>query len=136
MKKKADKIKEKGTPSVDELITYYESDGITPEYLKEVDVISEIPSSFYSKLSDLHQSDKKKAIAELPLEGLPETETLFYQDDPMEFDAKVLKVIDDMIVLDRTSFYARGGGQEPDFGTIAGFKVINVDKHADIIVIS
>ncbi|MFB5622180.1 MAG: alanine--tRNA ligase-related protein, partial [Candidatus Nitrosomaritimum yanchengensis] len=134
MKKKADKIKEKGTPTVDELITFYESDGITPEYLKEVDAISEIPSSFYSKLSDLHQSDKKKTIAELPLEDLPETETLFYQDDPMEFDAKVLKVFDDMVVLDRTSFYARGGGQEPDHGSIVGFSVIDVDKHANIIV--
>jgi len=134
MKKKADKIKEKGTPTVDELITFYESDGITPEYLKEVNAISEIPSSFYSKLSDLHQSDKKKTIAELPLEGLAETETLFYQDDPMGFNAKVLKVFDDMVVLDRTSFYARGGGQEPDHGSIAGFSVIDVDKHANIIV--
>ena len=134
MKKKAEKIRERGVPSVDELITLYESDGITPEYLKEVDAIKEIPSQFYSKLSDLHQSEKKKAIAELPLEDLPETETLFYKDDPMEFDAKVIKVFDDQVVLDRTSFYARGGGQEPDYGSIAGFKVINVDKHADIIV--
>ena len=134
MKKKAEKIREKGTPTVDELITFYESDGITPEYLKEVDAITEIPSSFYSKLSDLHQSDKKKAITELPLEGLPETETLFYKDDPMEFDAKVLKVFHDMVVLDRTSFYARGGGQEPDHGSIAGFSVVDVDKHANIIV--
>jgi len=134
MKKKADKIREKGTPTVDELITFYESDGITPEYLKEVNAISEIPSSFYSKLSDLHQSDKKKAIAKLPLEELPETETLFYKDDPMEFDAKVLKVFDDMVVLDRTSFYPRGGGQEPDHGKILGFKVVDVDKHANIIV--
>ncbi|MHA7647820.1 alanine--tRNA ligase [Nitrosopumilus sp. S4] len=134
MKKKAEKIREKGVPSVDELITLYESDGITPEYLKEVDAIEEIPSSFYSKLSDLHQSEKKKAIEELPLEELPETDTLFYKDDPMEFDAKVIKVFDNQVVLDRTSFYARGGGQEPDYGTIAGFKVINVDKHANIII--
>jgi len=134
MKKKAEKIREKGAPSVDELITLYESDGITPEYLKEVDAITEIPSSFYSKLSDLHQSEKKKAITALPLEDLPETETLFYKDDPMEFDAQVIKVFDDQVVLDRTSFYARGGGQEPDLGSIAGFKVVNVDKHANTIV--
>ena len=134
MKKKAEKIREKGTPTVDELITFYESDGITPEYLKEVDAITEVPSSFYSKLSDLHQSEKKKAITELPLEKLPETETLFYKDDPMEFEAKVLKVFDDQVVLDKTSFYARGGGQEPDHGSIAGFEVVDVDKHADIIV--
>ncbi|MBT6194447.1 MAG: alanine--tRNA ligase [Nitrosopumilus sp.] len=134
MKKKAEKIREKGAPSVDELITLYESDGITPEYLKEIDAISEIPSQFYSKLSDLHQSEKKKAITELPLEELPETETLFYKDDPMEFEAKEIKVLGDQVVLDRTSFYARGGGQEPDLGTISEFNVVNVDKHANIIV--
>ena len=134
MKKKADKIREKGTPPVDELITLYESDGITPEYLKEIDVISEIPSSFYEKLSDLHQSDKKKTVKQLSIEDLPETEMLFYKDDPMSFDAKVLRVIDDLVVLDKTSFYARGGGQEPDYGSISGSKVIDVNKHGGVIL--
>ncbi len=130
----AREVRESGIPSVSALITLYESDGITPEYLKEIKVISEIPSSFYEKLSDLHQSDKKKTKEQLPLENLPETEMLFYKDDPMEFDAKVLKVFDQSVVLDRTSFYARGGGQEPDYGTISGFKVTDVNKHGDIIV--
>ena len=135
MSKMASKLKEKGrAPSVDELITLYESDGITPEYLKETEVISEIPSSFYVKLSDLHQSDKKKAMEQLSLENIAETDMLFYKDDPMEFDAKVLKVFEKGIVLDRTSFYARGGGQEPDHGSIAGFKVIDVNKHGGIIL--
>ncbi len=133
MKKIAAKVKGRA-PSVDELITLYESDGVTPEYLKEINAISEIPSSFYAKLSDLHQSDKKKTVEQLSIEGLPETEMLFYKDDPMSFDAKVLRVIDDLAVLDRTSFYARGGGQEPDYGTISGSKVVDVNKHGGVIL--
>lgn len=135
MEKVALKLKGKGKPpTVNELITMYESDGITPDYLKELDVISEIPSTFYAKLSDLHQSEKKKGVEKLPLDNLPETDMLFYKDDPMEFEAKVLRVFDKSVVLDKTSFYARGGGQEPDYGTIANYKVVDVNKHGGIIV--
>ena len=135
MEKVASKLKGKGKPpTVDELITMYESDGITPDYLKELGVISEIPSTFYAKLSDLHQSEKKKKVEKLPLDDLPETDMLFYKDDPMEFEAKVLRVFDKSVVLDKTSFYARGGGQEPDYGTITNYKVVDVNKHGGIIV--
>jgi alanyl-tRNA synthetase len=68
------------------------------------------------------------------LEGLPETDLLFYKDDPKEFEAKVLKSFDKFVVLDRTSFYARGGGQEPDHGKIAGYDVVDVNKHGNIVV--
>ncbi|RNJ79160.1 MAG: alanine--tRNA ligase [Nitrosopumilus sp. B06] len=131
MRKKAQRIQ---NPTVDELLTLYESDGITPEYLREVGAIQEIPSTFYSKLSELHQSEKKKGVSDLLLDGIPETEMLFYGDDPAEFDAQVLRVIDDCVILDRTSFYARGGGQEPDHGSIAGCDVVDVEKHAGVIV--
>ena len=135
MEKIANRLKgREKPPSVDELITMYESDGITPDYLKELNVISDIPSTFYSKLSDLHQSEKKKDIEKLPLEGISETEMLFYGEDPMEFEAKVLKVFDDYVVLDKTSFYARGGGQEPDYGTIGDGQVIDVNKHGGVVV--
>lgn len=127
--------KKKSTPSVDELITLYESDGITPDYLKEFNVIPEIPSTFYSRLSELHQSEKKKEERQFSVEGLPETELLFYKDDPKEFKAKVLRVFDNKsVVLDKTSFYARGGGQEPDHGTIENYQVIDVNKHGNVVV--
>ena len=100
MKKKAEKIREKGTPSVDELITLYESDGITPEYLKEIDAISEIPSQFYSKLSDLHQSEKKKAIARNCHWNIClKLRHYFTKTTQWSFDAKVIKVFDDYVVL-------------------------------------
>jgi len=132
MEKIVSKLNQK--PTVDDLIRLYESDGVTPDYLKDMKVISDIPSTFYSKLSELHQSKKQKEQDQLSLEGLPETELLYYGDDPEEFDAKVLKSFDQYVVLDRTSFYARGGGQEPDHGTIGGFDVVDVSKHGNIVL--
>jgi alanyl-tRNA synthetase len=121
-------------PKVEDLITLYESDGVTPEYLKEMKVISEIPSTFYSKLSDLHQSKKQKEQLSLPLEGIPDTELLFYGEDPREFNAKVLKSFENFVVLDKTAFYPRGGGQEPDHGEIDGQEIIDITKHGNIVV--
>ena len=133
MQRKAARI-QNSKPSVDDLIRLYESDGITPDYLREINAIQYIPSEFYTKLADLHQTTKPRERDQIPLEGLPDTELLFYGDDPSEFTAKVIDVIGDQVVLDKTSFYARGGGQEPDMGVIAGFNVLDVQKHGGIIV--
>ncbi len=126
---------QKKSLGVDDMIRLYESDGITPDYLKEYQVISEIPDSFYSRLSELHQSEKKKDAEEFEMQGIPDTELLFYKDDPARFDAKVIKVLKNkFVVLDRTSFYARGGGQEPDHGKMNGVDVVDVTKHGGVVL--
>ena len=54
---------------------------------------------------------------------------------PHEFEARILKIIKNrFVILDKTSFYARGGGQEPDHGKIAEFDVIDVSKHGNVIL--
>jgi len=121
-------------PNVEDLIRLYESDGVTPEYLKEMKIISEIPSTFYGKLAELHQSKKQREQESFPLEGIPDTELLFYGDDPREFDAKVLKSFENFVVLDRTAFYARGGGQEPDHGKIGDCDIVDITKHGNVVV--
>lgn len=130
-------------PSVSELITLYESDGVTPDYLLEAGVISEVPPAFYTRLAELRGPGRrgaqgagggKEAPYGVPVASLPDTELLFYGDDPMEFDAQVLWAGGSSVVLDRTSFYARGGGQEPDRGAIGGLRVTDVARHGGIVV--
>jgi alanyl-tRNA synthetase len=124
--------------TVDDLITLYESDGITPDFLMEQGIIQTVPSTFYTKLAELHTSQVSSQTSKPihGLEGLPPTKLLYYQDESIrEFHARVLKVVDGKyLILDQTAFYPRGGGQEPDTGEIEGIKVVEVTKQADVVV--
>jgi len=134
------KASKKAELSVYDLIRLYESDGITPDFLVEQGVIQGVPSSFYTKLAELHTiANRALAHSDKPirgLEGLPPTRLLYYEDESLrEFHAKVLKVVDNkFIVLDQTAFYPRGGGQEPDSGEIEGIMVVEATKQGDIVV--
>lgn len=134
MAKVASRIKNRGDAiTVAELVTLYESDGITPEYLVECGAIPSVPDGFAARLADLHRSGKRTTTgpSDIPL---PATEPLYYKDDPHEFDARVLAIHDNSIILDRTSFYPRSGGQEPDRGSIGGCRISDVEKVGDTIL--
>jgi alanyl-tRNA synthetase len=124
--------------NVEDLIRMYESDGITPDFLMEAGAIESIPSTFYTKLAELHTSQVPTQPQQsiYGLENLTPTRLLYYEDESIrKFTAKVLKIIDNKyIILDQTAFYPRGGGQEPDHGEIDDIKVVEVIKQSDIIM--
>ncbi len=115
----------------DKLIELYDSHGLNPEIVAEfTDVPVDIPDDFYIQVTTRHEAaeQREETESELPRD-LPETYPLYYDDvkEP-EFDAEVIAVLGDDIVLDRTAFYPEGGGQEWDLGTLSGKEVRQVVK--------
>ena len=118
----------------------YESQGITPELIKQIakekKVPVEIPEDFYEHLSSKHiiQKEEEKEI-DLDLSNLPDTKLLFYENpDKKVFDAKIIRITKDWIVLDQTLFYPESGGQENDTGFLEGKKILDVQKFSHIVV--
>jgi alanyl-tRNA synthetase len=129
--------KELGT---DDLIKLYDSDGITPEQLSAAGLKTTIPDDFYEKVLSRHstaQKQEEKKGPKFDIAGLPETRLLFYEDDDLfQFEATVLRTYADggYVVLDRTAFYPRGGGQEPDHGRLGGADVLDVEKYGGVVL--
>jgi alanyl-tRNA synthetase len=130
-----------GSVSEDKMVELYDSQGITPELIQEAaerhNVKVTIPPDLYAKVSERHMKKvHEKTLIGVDVRGLYATKKLYYEDMKLkEFDAKVLKIIDGKFaVLDRTAFYPRGGGQEPDHGEMNGRRVYDVEKAGDVIV--
>jgi len=117
---------------VDQLVEFYDSHGLTPEDVREAaagaGAAIAVPEDFYALVARRHMGGaarrQEAAEAEMAVrvEGLEKTRPLFYEDPYLkEFEADVVAVIDDRhIVLDRTAFYAEGGGQISDTGRLTG----------------
>jgi alanyl-tRNA synthetase len=60
---------------------------------------------------------------------------LFRQDPYMkEFDATVVGIRDNALVLDRTCFFPQGGGQVGDIGEISGIRVVDTRREGDEVL--
>lgn len=144
------KLKKKGINELplEKLILFYESHGLTPEIVAEVaqkeGIKVEIPDNFYTLVAKQAEKTEKKTAAEYVVDfelvkDLPETRTLYYEDPFMkEFDAEVVKVIEDWVVLNQTAFYPEGGGQPYDTGVLEingeEVRVTNVQKVGKVIL--
>ncbi|NJD54128.1 MAG: alanine--tRNA ligase [Candidatus Methanoperedens sp.] len=123
VKKTASHFKEKKQAiPLGEIIQLYDTHGIPPEITREVakeaGVVVELPDTFYSLVAQSHSKAQTEEEEKLPLD-LPSTRKLYYEyPEQMEFEAKVLDVIENNVILDRTMFYPEGGGQPSDHGTL------------------
>ncbi len=126
-----------------ELLQLYDSQGISPEIIKDEAAkkgkVVHIPEDFYTKVTEMQEKKEQIHATEkeekLPLEGLPDTEAMYFDDySNTEFEAKVLKAIGNYIILDRTIFYPTSGGQLHDLGTLDGEKVVDVFKQGAMII--
>ncbi|MCD6403280.1 MAG: alanine--tRNA ligase [Candidatus Aenigmarchaeota archaeon] len=119
------------------LINLYDSHGITPEMVRKFAPHVRIPPDFYSKVAERHSKpvEKKKEVLQVDVSGLPPTKKLFYERDyDYEFEARVVKIIGNKVVLDQTLFYPTSGGQEHDTGYLNGVRVTDVEKIGDVIL--
>ncbi len=126
-----------------QLLVLYDSHGITPEIVRE-EAFKQgkkitVPENFYARVAELHAKEEQehatKREEKLNLEGVPETKAMYYHDyTKNKFKAKIVKVIDNKVILNETYFYPTSGGQLNDIGTIDGEKVIDIFKQGNIIV--
>ncbi|GAB6100888.1 alanine--tRNA ligase [Thermococcus atlanticus] len=141
------KLKKAGKDEIplEKLILFYESHGLTPEIVREVaekeGIRVHIPDNFYTlvakeaeKTGEKEEKAGKMVDFEL-LQDIPDTRTLYYEDPMMkEFEANVLKVIGEWVILDQTAFYPEGGGQPCDLGELNGVRVLDVQKVGKVIL--
>ncbi|MEM4592975.1 MAG: alanine--tRNA ligase, partial [Sulfolobales archaeon] len=142
----------RGTPglSLEDYVELYESHGLPPELAAEVSTKlgypAYVPREFYSALASKRVRVPIKKAESLPIpkevyekaRELPATRKLFHEDPYLkEFNARVVDVIGDYVVLDQTAFYPEGGGQKPDRGIIRigenVYEVVDVQKVGDVV---
>jgi alanyl-tRNA synthetase len=152
IKRISSELKEKNVKEIPSktLTELYDSHGLPPEIVKETvekeGLKVNVPENFYTLIAQRHMQTTKPTEQKLEtwlekeVSNLPETLQLYYKDQyKREFEAKVLKVInDEYVVLNETCFYPEGGGQPADTGRLIfdgkSVEVADVQKVGKVIV--
>ncbi|MFC1696702.1 alanine--tRNA ligase [Nanoarchaeota archaeon] len=125
------------------LLELYDSHGIAPEIIseeaKKLGKIIKVPDNFFMLVTEMHEKKEQvhatKKEVEIDVEGMNETKAMYFDDwKKLKFDAAVLKVEDDYLILDKTSFYPTSGGQLHDVGKIDDVNVVEVIKSGNVIL--
>lgn len=145
-------LRKKREITIDDLIEFYDSHGIPPEFIAEraekYGVKVTIPSDFYSIVASRHQTPRqlvKQKEHEFPAEiakwaiDFPETRRVFHENPYLiRISARVLGVNDRYVILDQTIAYPWAGGQDHDEGIITNglesYRITYVGKVGDVIV--
>jgi len=130
-------------PTVAQMVELYDTQGISPaqiaaEAARHGKTIK-IPDNFYALVAARHQQPDQETQTQraekLPLDGVPETEPLYFKDYTiLTSQGRVLKVLGKHVVLDKTCFYPVSGGQLHDTGAMNGIPVVDVFKQGSVIV--
>ncbi len=139
IRKLRDRLATEGrTISVQEMLTLYDSRGITPDVVEEELGVRDLaPPDFFALAAKLHQSASEtsapgaetaetNAPPDLPPD-IPSTKVEYHKDPyTLKFQGRVVWSNPHWVVLESTYFYPTGGGQITDTGTIAQLPIEEV----------
>lgn len=136
------KKEKKDTIPANTLIKLYDSHGIPPETIDEIseeyNFKSNIPDNFYTIVAAEHSAEVPEEKTSIKLD-FPATELLFYDKIfDNEFEARIIGIYENSIILDQTLFYPEGGGQPSDIGYLKvddeKIKVLHAEKINDVVL--
>ncbi|HKZ41895.1 MAG TPA: alanine--tRNA ligase-related protein, partial [Candidatus Hodarchaeales archaeon] len=130
-------LKEKKSITTEQLVELYDSQGVTPELVHQIERTIEIPDDFYLRVQERHEKSQRQEKRTILKSEAPPTKQLYYEasyEGKNQFKAKILDIVDnEWIVLNQTHFYPEGGGQAADVGKINHIDVLDVQIDSGVI---